>query len=383
VTTPYWLADDDYASPATRSVSGQVDAVVVGAGVTGCSCALALAKRGLRVRVHEARQDAGGASGRNGGFALRGGALPYDVARSTLGRDRARALWSLTEEALDQMSALAGDSLRRVGSLRLAADADERGRLESELAALLEDGFDACWLDDLQTPLDRLYRGAILHPADGAMHPARWVRRLAAHAREAGAQIVEGSRVDLDSLDAPAIVVAVDGDAATLLPELATIVRPVRGQVQVTAPLGRRLFDRPHYARDGFDYWQQLEDGRLVVGGCRDVSLETEYTAEEETTPFVQQHLERLVADLVGERPPITHRWAGIWGATPDSLPLAGRVPGRDGVWIAAGYSGHGNVLGFACGRLVARAIAGENPAELALFDAARFAPVPAPNPRA
>jgi glycine/D-amino acid oxidase-like deaminating enzyme len=383
LTTPYWLDDDDRMSPATRRPSGHVDAVVVGAGVTGCSCALALAERGLRVRVHEARRVAGGASGRNGGFALRGGAMPYDVARSTFGRNRARALWSLTEETLDRMTALAGDSLRRVGSLRLATDAHERERLESELAALLEDGFDASWLDELEAPLDRLYSGAILHPADGAMHPARWVRQLAAHAREAGAEIVEGSRVDLNGRDAPVIVVAADGHAATLLPELATIVRPVRGQVLVTAPLGRRLFERPHYARDGFDYWQQLEDGRLMVGGCRDASLDAEYTADEETTPLVQHHLERLVADLVGESPPITHRWAGIWGATPDSLPLAGPVPGRDGVWIAAGYSGHGNVLGFACGRLVARAIAGESPAELALFDAARFAPVPAPNPRA
>jgi hypothetical protein len=43
-----------------------------------------------------------------------------------------------------------------------------------------------------------------------------------------------------------------------------------------------------------------------------------------------------------------------------DFLPVVGRVPDQDGVWIAGGYSGHGNVLGFACGRLVARAILGE-----------------------
>ena len=65
--------------------------VVVGGGVTGCSCALTLAERGVRVRLYEAREIAGGASGRNGGFALRGAAAPYDAARaSSLGR-RARA----------------------------------------------------------------------------------------------------------------------------------------------------------------------------------------------------------------------------------------------------------------------------------------------------
>jgi glycine/D-amino acid oxidase-like deaminating enzyme len=48
-------------------------------------------------------------------------------------------------------------------------------------------------------------------------------------------------------------------------------------------------------------------------------------------------------------------------------------VPGRDGLWVAAGYSGHGNVLGFACGELVADAILGETAPQLELFDPARF----------
>ena len=69
----------------------------------------------------------------------------------------------------------------------------------------------------------------------------------------------------------------------------------------------------------------------------------------------------------------VTHRWAGIWGETADRLPLVGAVPGRAGVWIAGGYSGHGNALGLACGDLVARALLGETPAELRLFDPARL----------
>jgi glycine/D-amino acid oxidase-like deaminating enzyme len=140
-----------------------------------------------------------------------------------------------------------------------------------------------------------------------------------------------------------------------------------------TAPIGERLFERPHYARHGFDYWQQLGDGCLVVGGRRDTSLESEYTDVEQTTPLVQRQLERLVTELLGGLPPVTHRWAGIWGETPDSLPLVGELPTRPGVWIAGGYSGHGNVLGFACGDLVARAVSGELPPELELFDPGRF----------
>jgi glycine/D-amino acid oxidase-like deaminating enzyme len=39
---------------------------------------------------------------------------------------------------------------------------------------------------------------------------------------------------------------------------------------------------------------------------------------------------------------------------------------------VAGGYSGHGNALGLACGDLVARAILGERPPELEIFDLAR-----------
>jgi glycine/D-amino acid oxidase-like deaminating enzyme len=344
---------------------------VIGGGVTGCSCALTLAERGVRVRLYEAREIAGGASGRNGGFALRGAATPYDEARRDLGDERARLVMELTEGALDRMEELAGDAFRRVGSLRLAFDENERDALRREHDALRDHGFAVEWVDVLEPPLDELYLGAILHPHDGALQPARWVRRLAGHAARAGAEIREGERVTIDELDADAIVVAGDGFIPQLLPELQ--VRSTRGQVLATEPLREQLYDRPHYARGGYDYWQQLPDGRLVIGGNRDVSPASEETDVEETTALVQDRLEALVERLVGYRPGVTDRWAGIWGATPDLMPLVGEV--REGVWVAGGYSGHGNALGLACGDLVARAILGERPPELGVFDVARQGP--------
>ena len=97
---PLWLEDpvEPLPRPAWR---GRADVIIIGGGVTGCSCALALADAGLRVRLHEAREIASGASGRNGGFALRGAALAYDVARERLGSQAAARLWRLTERYLE------------------------------------------------------------------------------------------------------------------------------------------------------------------------------------------------------------------------------------------------------------------------------------------
>src|ERR671938_1261346 len=89
---PLWL-DTEQQPFARRELDGRVDVAIVGGGVTGCAAARVLAQAGLRVRVHEAREIAAGASGRNGGFALGGGAARYDVARASYGDHAARGPW--------------------------------------------------------------------------------------------------------------------------------------------------------------------------------------------------------------------------------------------------------------------------------------------------
>jgi gamma-glutamylputrescine oxidase len=379
VDTPFWLAEEwSPAAPVKRHLDA-VDVEIVGAGVTGCSTALVLAEAGMHVRIRDQRGVAAGASGRNGGFALRGGAARYDVARQTYGPDAASELWRRTEAELGRIEAFAGDAFRRTGSLRLAADEEEHDEIRAEYEALREDGFAAEWRNELPARLARQFRGAIFHLSDGTVQPARFVRRLAAAAASAGAEIRIGERVEsLDDLDGEHTVVATDGSGRGLWAELDEAIWSARGQVIATEPLSERLFECPHYARHGFDYWQQLPDNRIVLGGFRDFSILSEMTDDEVTTPVIQEALDSFLVELLGSSPRVEHRWAGIFGLTQDLLPLVGRVPGREGTWVAAGYSGHGNVLGFLSGRLVADAILGRNDPLLELFDPGRLLTVPA-----
>ena len=368
----FWLCE---AAPALRSGSleGTADVEIVGGGVTGISAALALARRGQRVRLREARAVASGASGRNGGFALRGGAMAYDSAREWLGRDVAAAYWRLTEEYVGRMGELGADAFRRTGSLRLAGD-DERDELKGEYEALREDGFAAEWREELPAPLADRFAGALFHPDDALLQPARLVRGLASAAADAGVEIREHDRVqELGRLEADTVLVATDGYPTALLGELEGLIIATRGQMIATEPLPEQLFPLPHYGRHGFDYWHQNEEGRLILGGFRDADMDSEFTAEEATTEPVQGALERFAGDLLGHQPAVTHRWAGVFGLVPDLMPVVGPHPSLDGVWVAGGYSGHGNVLGLMCGDLVGRAIAGEHHPLLERMDPARL----------
>jgi glycine/D-amino acid oxidase-like deaminating enzyme len=377
-TTSYWL--DTPAEPIPQvELSGPPDVAVVGGGITGCSCALTLAEAGLRVRLYESREIAGGASGRNGGFALRGGAAPYPVLAAAIGPDSTRELWRWTERSVAELGDVAGDAFRPTGSLRLAADDEERDELRAEFDALVAAGFEAEWVEDLPAPLGE-YPAAMFHPPDGVLQPATVVRGLAAHAAEAGVEIHEHTTVSSTAeTGAETVVVATDGYPSGLLGQLEGLIVPTRGQVIATEPAPELHFEVPHYGRHGFDYWHQRSDGCVVAGGFRDVSLQTEFTADEQTTPVVQDALERFVNGLFGRELRVDYRWAGIFGMVFDFLPVVGRVPELDGVWMAGGYSGHGNVLGFGSGKLVARAILGDRDLLLEHFEPARLLNEPPP----
>ena len=154
--------------------------------------------------------------------------------------------------------------------------------------------------------------------------------RIAERAAAAGVEIHEHTRVvSLDETGADTVVVATDGYPSGLLGELEGLIVPTRGQVIATEPIEELLFEIPHYGRHGFDYWHQRLDGRIVAGGFRDVSLDTEFTAEEVTTPVVQGALERFVEEHVGRPLRVDYRWAGIFGMVFDFLPGRRARPGH------------------------------------------------------
>lgn len=350
------------------------DVVIVGAGVTGCACALRLAQGGAPVLVLEADRVASGASGRNGGFASAGTGLGLHDAAALIGMPAALALHRTTETALDEMLALAtgrgeADAVRRTGSLWLATTAEVE-RMTGAVTALAAAGIDCREAPELiPPPMRGRYPAAAVFPGDCELQPARWVRALAGAAADAGARVRERSPVTAierhrdewrvvtpkGAATGRAVVVACDGLLPRLLPCLHGIVYPVRGQMLATEPIGDPVITMPTHSDHGFVYARPTLDGGLAIGGCRSADLEAEYTDHDSPTPRVQAALDRFLAErlgLAGVR--ATHRWAGTMGFSADLLPVVGPVPGRSGLHVAGGYSGVGNVQGFVCGGMLA-----------------------------
>jgi glycine/D-amino acid oxidase-like deaminating enzyme len=151
------------------------------------------------------------------------------------------------------------------------------------------------------------------------------------------------------------VVVAVDGGLEVVLPEITGRVRTARLQMLATAPTDEVSLPRPVYARWGYDYWQQLPDGRIALGGCRDRFVEDEWSIDSRPTQQLQDALEGILREQLHITAPITHRWAASAGFSPDLSPVLEEV--RPGVFACGGYSGTGNVLGAVYGREAMRRV--------------------------
>lgn len=327
----------------------RVEVLVVGGGITGVSLLRALTARGVNAALVERTSLAFGASGRNAGFLLEGTAANYAEAIRLHGRIVAREVWDYTAENHRRLAeSLAGRAhYRRDGSRTVAGSPEEALRLEESAELMAEDG----WPVEYQ-------EGSIVNERDGELFPAEAVAALAADCPTGS--IFEGTQVgDLASLpiEADEVVLATNAFTGELVDGIG--IAPVRAQMLATAPFATRVADRPTYADRGYQYWRQLKSGEVLVGGYRDRAVSEEVGFELLTTPTIQRHLEGHLAGL-GVTAPVTHRWAGTMGFTPDALPLVGKL--RRGLWICAGFTGHGMAFAHLCARTLADHIGGGPP---------------------
>ena len=353
---PVW---DDGCWTPLPTLEGNVsaDSCVIGLGGSGLTLINELLRRDERVIGLDATDVGAGAAGRNGGFLLAGTYDFYHDAIERHGHARARAIYGATIAEMARLAEEAPGTVRFVGSKRIAATDAELADCRAHYDALRADGWPCEWHDGADG------QGLYL-PTDAAFDPLTRCRLLATTARNDGATLFAHSPVTEirgtcvvtphGTVHAGRVFVAVDGRLEQLLPELVGRVRTARLQMLATAPTTEISVPCPMYYREGFEYWQQLPDGRIAIGGFRDKGGDGEWTSDVTPSAVVQEQLERFLRDTLRVSAPITHRWAASAGYTGTGLPIIEQV--REHVWALGGYSGTGNVIGALAARAVAAA---------------------------
>lgn len=391
----FWWRGD--AHPAHPPLHGDVDVevAVVGGGVTGVTLAHTLAERGASVAVLDAGRIAGSASGRNAGFLLAAPAEPYRELIALWGREGARAFLHTGRRTHQRVRELVQQlgidcDYRTSGSLRLARTEEEAEDQRASLGDLHADGFkmlETRVAGAVPSGAEDHFRAAFVTAEDGEFDPVRFLHGVAAGAIARGARMYENSpvvgarwnaglwetRTAHGQVRSRIVVLATNAFTSRLVPSLAPLIAPRRGQMLATAPLDREVATRPTYAHWGYQYWRQLPDRRLLIGGWRDLDPDGDPGFDDTPSDPIQNAIENGLKALVPEGAVIEHRWAGTMGFARDGRPLVGWLDPEHHVAICAGYTGHGMGMAAACTLDLADLLEWKQAPGIATYDPSRF----------
>lgn len=335
--------------------------VVVGGGLIGLMSALYLTRAGATVTLFEAQSLAAAASGRNGGGIYAFGRAMEEVALARTSMD----LWEqLTTEGIDTKFTRVGHAIVAVSDhehtiLQRAAHHYALAQLPAEL--LSPEATSA-----LLPGVTKDNYGALLGTTDAQGYPFSTVTSLVAKLRAAGAQIHDhspvtdvvlragravGVRSSLGLTEADHVVLCA-GPWVSRFSEVAGLelaVRPRRSQIMVTERI--QGMERLPFISGNRVYARRTHAGNLMVGGGGPWEEDGyNVTSSSEALSVLGSHMSELFPGFASTQ--VIRAFAGTVELTPDHLPLFGATPAAEGLWVSAGYNGHGFGLGAVMGRL-------------------------------
>ena len=360
------------------------DVLVVGAGIVGTACALALQAEGLSVALVDAAMPGGGVTAAGMGHLV---ALDENDDELNLCLLSLR-LWHEFHEEFPGV----GD-VSHCGTLWVAENEAQLAEASHRAARLSAHDWQATALNGdevarLEPSLRRGLCGGVHVRGDSVVYPPAVAHFMAQRLEQLGGKLHFGRRVlrvgsgvaTLDSgqrLTAKHIIVAAGAQVAELLPDVPVTRR--KGHLAITDRYPGRLSHQivsMNYgqaaAGDGglavAANVQPRPTGQWLVGSCRqdgqlDTSIDPAALAQVLNTAIA------LLPSLANMR--IVRSWAGMRPASPDGQPIIGRHPGRAGIWLAAGHEGLGVTTAFGTARLLADQVMGRR----SEIDSAPFAP--------
>jgi len=402
INKPFWLSESSLGYDQTQQYPSltskeSVDVCVIGGGLIGTFIAYWLSELNVSVTLLEKDVLAGAASGRNTGFILPGTVEHFNRAVTLYGEEKADSIWRFTEKNYKQILDISHEEkmdydIQENGSLILAGSEQEHKELKESISFLKRLGIDAEWWSkafvEKQIGTDQLF-GAIKTKVGAGIQPVKLVNELSRINHGRGISIYEKSPVaeikeyesnslkimtDQGSVDCSMAVVSANAYTSHILNSFSDLIFPFQGQAFVTDPVSAPLFHEVIYANFGFEYWRQLKDGRLMVGGFR----EKDPKKGEGFSTDINIDLIHGLYDYFNQlfpqagHPSISHYWAGTMGFSQDGLPIVGNTH-MPHCFVCGGFTGHGLGFASAIGEMTAHLIVNGKADDSNLFHISRF----------
>jgi sarcosine oxidase subunit beta len=367
-------ADDPVDRQVSGGAEGQVDrrVAVVGAGAVGLTAAHDLATRGADVTVYEREGVAAGSTGRAAGICYDAFAEDVDARVAARAVERFRAFSGRGDFEFEQTPYVwfVTEPGAKADAIRRQVDAMRRhGRDVERLDAdALRSEFPALRTDDVVV-------AAVARDA-AVVDTSAYADLLADLARDAGVEIhehapasvetdplrVNGTAYDDAVVAAGAHTKRVLADAGVQVP-----LKPYRVQALTANAPGEGL-PTVYDATAGY-YARPHPEGLLAGDGTEPVETDPDGYDRDGDDWFVEAIDDRLRERFSGYQPEFERAWAGLCTATPDRDPLLGEL--RDGLYVAAGWQGHGFMRAPATGEAIAVQVLGGD--GIPEFDPTRF----------
>jgi len=347
----------------------ECEVLVLGGGGAGCSAALHLAQRGVKVVLLERGLVGSQASGVNYGGVRQQGRHPAELPIAR----RSREIWGRLKEITGTES-----EFTVTGHLKLARSDAEEAELIAYLDVAKQHGL----------PLRMVGRNAIhreypwlgpavvagsFAPEDGSANPRLLAPALARAAGAAGAEIREHTKVVSHRYTAGRFELTSEAGESFRAPVLLNMagfwggavaeafgepvpIRPLSPNMMVTEPVP--YFIEPNLGVVGGNvYLRQIPRGNVILGGGHGESDPAVPWSRPlpEVALEAMEHAVRLVPALAGVQ--VIRSWTGIDGKMPDGIPVIGPSRTTPGLFHAFGFSGHGFQLGPAIGAILSELV--------------------------
>ncbi len=390
-STPYWWEAAPVGPAPDQPLAPKTDVAILGAGYTGLSAALTLARAGRSVTVFDAMNPGEGASSRNGGITSGSIRPAFATLKRKFGAKTALEIEAESKRAREFLYAFLREEgvscdFQHTGLFRAALghdQYDDMARGAETLAKRLDiESYAVPHSEQRDYIGTDFYRGGVVRMDIGGLHPAKFHAELLRFALAAGVTVHTHTPVTAiarntggfdvqspkGSIVARQVLVCTNGYTDGATPFLRRRLVPVRSRIIVTEPLSPNLMAKlmpksmmmGENRKLGF-YYRPTPDGTRILLGGRDSSRQGDPVAP---MMRLREGLVELFPELADTG--LSHSWYGHVAMNRDMLP---RLFERDGVTYASGFCGSGVVWAPWLGRNAALRLMGDTSQGRSVFD--------------